>query len=126
MDAISVVVAALAAGAAAGVKDSASSAVKDGYASLRALAARRLSRHPRGEMVLDGHAEDPKTWEQPLAVELAAAKAAADQELIAAAHAFLSLVDEVGSRSGKYRVTVQNSKGVYIGDHGSQVNYFDN
>jgi hypothetical protein len=110
---------------AVGAKDSASTAVTDAYASLRALATRRLSRRPRGELVLTGHAEDPETWGKPLATELTAAEAATDHELIAAAQALLSLTDEVGSRSGKYRVKVQDSQGVYIGDHGSQVNYFN-
>lgn len=124
MDVISVIVAALTAGAAVGVKDTASSAVKDAYARLRTLAVRRLGRSPRGELVLTGHAEDPQTWEKPLTTELAAANAATDHELIAAAQALLGLVDEIGSQSGKYRVRVEDSQGVYIGDHGSQVNYF--
>jgi prophage tail gpP-like protein len=126
MDPISIVVAALAAGAVAGVKDSASTAVKDAYTGLKELAARRLSRRPRGELVLTEHAEDPQAWEKPLAKELAAADAAADRDLVTAAQAFLSLIDEAGSRSGKYSVVAQNSQGVAVGDYIHQDNVFHN
>jgi hypothetical protein len=34
-------------------------------------------------------------------------------------------VDPAGAKSGKYTVTISNSKGVYVGDHGIQVNRFD-
>ena len=44
MDPITLIVTALAAGAALGVKDAASSAVKDAYAGLKALVSKRLAR----------------------------------------------------------------------------------
>ena len=108
-------------GSGVGVKDTASSAVKDAYARLRTLAARRLRNRPRGSQVLADHADDPKTWKAPLMEELAAADGPADPELLAAAHAVLMLADQ---KSAKYHVEVQNSQGVHVGDGGTQTNYF--
>jgi hypothetical protein len=52
MDPITLIVTALAAGAALGVKDAASSAVKDAYAGLKALVGKRLAGRPDAEVVL--------------------------------------------------------------------------
>jgi RIP homotypic interaction motif len=78
----------------------------------------------KGELVLAEHEAAPQTWEAPRAAELAAAGADGDASLLAAAQALLSQVDEAGSRSGKYALTVQDSQGVQIGDHNTQTNAF--
>jgi hypothetical protein len=126
MDEVSVVVEALAAGAAAGVKDAASSAVKDAYVTLRTLAARRLRGRPHGNQVLAEHADDPETWAAPLTEELAAVETPADPELLAAARAVLMLTDKADQKPTKYHVEIENSQGVYVGDGGTQTNYFGN
>jgi RIP homotypic interaction motif len=124
MDPISLIVTALAAGAVLGLRDTASAAVKDAYGSLKGLAGRRLAGRRDGELVLARHEEAPEAWERPLAVELTAARAADDAALVAAAQALMRLVDETGSRAGKYAVQVQESQGVQIGDHNAQHNTF--
>ena len=43
---------------------------------------------------------------------------------MAVAQALMSLVDEAGSRSGKYLVTVRDSQGVQVGDRNTQTNIF--
>jgi hypothetical protein len=40
---------------------------------------------------------------------------------VGAAQALMSLVDEAGSRSGKYLVAVHGSQGVQIGDHNTWI-----
>ena len=75
VDLVSLIVAALAVGAAAGFRDTASAAVKDAYESVKALTRKRLAERRDGELVLARHAEAPKTWEGPLAAELSAAGA---------------------------------------------------
>jgi hypothetical protein len=75
--------------------------------------------------VLAEHEAAPHTWETPLAAELTAAGAAGDVDLLTAAQALLSLVDEAGSRSGKYVVTVRDSQGVQVGDRNTQTNTFE-
>jgi len=124
MDPVTLIVTALAAGAASALQDGAAQAVKDAYTRLKALVTGRFADRPKGELVLAEHETAPQTWEKPLAAELSAAGAADDAGLLDAAQALLNLVDEAGSRSGKYTVTVRDSQGVQIGDHNTQTNTF--
>jgi|SRR5215471_17758215 len=123
MDPITLIVTALAAGAALGVQDSASAMVKDAYASLKALVRRRLGGDPGAELVLARHEQAPETWQAPLMAELARTGADGDGDLIAAAKALLDLVGEAGG-AGKYTVDVRGAQGVQIGDHNRQDNVF--
>jgi hypothetical protein len=123
MDPITLIVTALAAGAALGVTDAAAEAVKDAYASLKALVRKRLGGRQDAELVLAKHERAPETWQAPLMAELAEAGAELDHDLIAAAQALLDLVGEVGA--GKYAVDARGAAGVQIGDHNSQDNVFN-
>jgi RIP homotypic interaction motif len=124
MDPVTLIVTALAAGAASALQDGASLAVKDAYARVMALVKRRFANRPKGELVLAEHQAAPQTWEAPLAAELSAAGANGDADLVAAAQALMSLVDEAGSRAGKYAVMVRDSQGIQVGDHNTQTNTF--
>ena len=124
MDPVAVIVTALTAGAASALQDGASAAVKDRYAQLKILVKKRFAGRPKGELVLAEYEAAPQTWEAPLAAELSAAGAEGDVNLLAAAQALMSLIDEAGTRSGKYLVTVHDSQGVQVGDHNSQTNTF--
>lgn len=124
MDAVGLVVNALSAGVGAGVKDTASAAVRDAYAALRDLARRRLAGSRAGEVALAEHESDPVTWEVPLRKQLAAAGADSDADLLAAATALMQLLDGPGMRAGKYVIDIRGSQGVQIGDGGIQVNTF--
>jgi hypothetical protein len=105
MDPVTLIVAALVAGAAAGLKDSASSAVKDAYNGLKRLARRRLAGRPGGELVLARHEQHPQVWDKPLVQELTEAGADGDAALVAAAQALMQLLDAAGSAAGRYQVT---------------------
>ena len=124
MDPVTLIVTALAAGAASALQDGASAAVRDAYARLKALVAKRFAVRPKGELMLAEHEAAPQTWEKPLAAELSAAGAEGDADLVAAAQALMALVDTAGSRSGKYVVNVSGSQGVQVGDHNIQHNTF--
>jgi len=124
MDPVTLIVTALAAGAASVLQDEASSTVKDAYARLKALVKQRFASRPSGEMVLVEHQASPEAWEGLLAAELSEAGAHSDANLVAAAQALMNLVDESGSRAGKYDVTVQDSQGVQVGDYNTQTNIF--
>jgi len=110
MDPVTLIVTALAAGAASALQEGASSAVKDAYTRVTALVKRRFASRPKAELVLAEHQAAPQTWEAPLAAELSAVGADGDADLVAAAQALMTLVDEAGSRAGKYAVTVQDSR----------------
>src|SRR5712691_9374998 len=98
MDPITLIVTALAAGAALGVKDTASAMVTDAYAGLKALVKKRLGGGPGAELVLARHEQAPETWQAPLMAELAETGADRDRDLIAAAQALLDLVGEAEGR----------------------------
>jgi hypothetical protein len=128
MDPVTLIVTALAAGASAGVidalKDNAKDAAKAAYARLRGLAHKRVAGNPGAELALTEHEADPENWAAPLSAKLAQAGAADDAGLVAAAQALMDLVDQAGAKSGKYNVTIKDSKGVQVGDGNVQVNKF--
>ena len=124
MDPVTLILTALAAGAALGVKDTASAAVKDAYEGLKALVKKRFAGRRDGELVLARHEQDPQMWDKPLAGELTAAAAGEDADLVAAAQQLMRLVDAAGSAAGKYQVVVHGSQGVQVGDHNAQHNTF--
>ena len=110
MDPSTLIETALAAGALAGTKDTASSAVKDAYNGLKDLVKRRLAGRPDAELVLAKHETAPETWKAPAIAELVDVEADHDRDLIQAAQALMSLVDEYGSRTGTYAVDARGRK----------------
>ena len=125
MDPITLIVTALAAGAALGTQDTVSAMVKDAYAGLKALVKKRLGGGPAAELVLARHEQAPETWQAPLMAELAEAGADGDRDLIAAAQALLDLVAGAEGRTAKYTVDAGGALGVQIGDHNRQDNVFN-
>ena len=121
MDPITLIMTALAAGAALGVKDTASQAVKDAYGSLKALVHRRLAGRGDGELVLARFEESPDTWEAPVAKELTVTRAGDDARLVAAAQALMALADAAASRR-QYTIQVHGGQGVQVGEHNIQHN----
>ena len=125
MDPITLIVTALAAGAALGAQDTVSSMVKDAYVGLKVLVRRRLGGRPGAELVLVKHEQAPETWQAPLMAELAETGADSDRDLVAAAQALLDLIREAEGRTGKYTADVRGAQGVQIGDHNRQENVFN-
>jgi hypothetical protein len=125
---ITLLVTALASGASTGaidaLKDNVKEAATAAYARLRGLARKRVAGRPDGELALERYEAAPQKWEAVLTDELTAAGAANDAELVAAARALMELIDQAGAKSGKYNVTIKDSKGVQVGDRNVQVNRF--
>ena len=86
---------------------------------------KRFAGRSDAELVLAEHEKAPDTWQAPLMAELAEATADRDPDLVAAAQALMSLVDEAGARAGKYTVDVRGAQGVQIGDQDRQDNVFN-
>jgi len=124
VDPVTLIVTALAAGVALGITDTASFAIKDAYAGLKALVRERLAGRPDAEVVLTRHEQSPDTWRAPLMEELGQAGAGHDPSLLAAAQALLRLVDEAGTQAGKYTVDARGAQGVVAGDGNVQINRF--
>lgn len=139
MDPISLIIAALVAGASAGAQDFATDAIKDAYAGLKKLIKVRFNKSvteeddaagiaPKGaavevETVLASHELEPETWEKPMRKVLKTLGADHDAQILAAAQALLDATGAAG-QSDKYRVDARGSQGVQIGDRGTQKNNF--
>jgi hypothetical protein len=124
MDPITLIVTALAAGAASAMQDDAKSVVKTAFERLRHLVKKRFASPQNGEFMLEKHAAAPDIWQAPLRQELESSGAASDRELIEAAQALMKLLDPRGTGASKYVVSIRDSTGVQVGDHNSQVNNF--
>jgi hypothetical protein len=109
MDPITLILTALAGGAASGLQDSASSAMDSEHASLKASARRHLPDGPAGDLVLTEYESAPDAWKRPLGAQAEAADADQNAELVRVAQALMGLVDEAGSRTGKYAIDVRGS-----------------
>ena len=116
---------ALASGAAQGLADSVSDAVKSAYGKLKQLVNAKLSGNNAAEVALAEHATDPETWQAPLAKALTASGAGADQAIIGAARQLMALLDPAGTEQGKYQVDLPGAQGVQVGDGNQQFNTFN-
>lgn len=114
MEPVTLILAALAAGASAGALDALKDDVREEaravYARLRELAGSRLSGRPHGELALAEYGSAPGKWEGLLAAELAEAGAARDDDLVAAAKAVMELAGQPGAGSGRYAVTIRDCR----------------
>ena len=123
MDPISLIEAALVAGAAATAKDTATQAIKDAYTGLKTSLSRLFAGKPKAQIVLDEHENDPETYEKPLKKLLAEAHADQDTELLAAVERVRTLVPPQQIGTGQY--TIQNTgpvQGQIIGGSDHQIN----
>ncbi|MET9262653.1 RIP homotypic interaction motif-containing protein [Amycolatopsis sp. NPDC004079] len=109
------VVTALTAGAAVGAKDTASVAIKDAYAGLKALTVKAL-RGSRNVETSAAALDAPEDHRAELVAALSAADAGHGLELARAARELLRLVGPPTAGTGKYVVNVHDNKGVQIGD----------
>ncbi|RDI34469.1 hypothetical protein [Lentzea flaviverrucosa] len=101
------IVAALTAGAAAGMTDTASSAVKESYQGLKSLVGKLLRRGDDDEQLAD-----PGAYRDELVAALVAAGVAERPEVLRKARE----LRELAERGPKYQVTVTDSIGVINGD----------
>src|SRR5262245_60698269 len=106
VDPVSLIIAAVVAGATAAFKDTASAAVTDAYNGLKALIVRRFGAAAELEAV----EADPEGDHSELRERLA--EAAGDEEVLTRARELLARADPA-----KYQVVVSGGKGVVIGDN---------
>jgi hypothetical protein len=126
MEPVSLVIAALGAGALAATKDTAGIAVKDAYQGLKALIKHKFESEPKAIMVLEEHETDPETYELPLKKKLAEAGIDKDELIIKAAQELLKQAKPQESAAGKYNTVFQGEvKGVQVGDRNTQTNTFN-
>lgn len=123
MDPVTLVMGALAAGAASGLGESATSAIRRAYRELRELVRARLVGAP-AEAALEHFESDPHARTGELTEVLAKSGAANEEAVLAAARQLMALIDPAGTRAGKYVVQLQEGQGVQVGDGNTQTNTF--
>ncbi|NER23223.1 MAG: hypothetical protein F6J96_21485 [Symploca sp. SIO1C2] len=112
MEPISIILAALVAGAAKAAGD----AAPDAYQGLKALIKRKFAGEPKAEMILEEHETDPEIYEAPLKKKLVESGADKDQEIIKAAQKLLKEEKPEESAAGKFSISVaRDIKGI-VGD----------
>jgi hypothetical protein len=124
MEPISLILAALLAGATTGAGEAAGTAIKDTYAGLRDALKRKLAGKPAAESVIQEYTADPDNWEPAVTAYLKQAGADRDEALVSLAQAVMAHVDPAGSSTGKYSVDLRGAQGVQVGDRNTQSNYF--
>ena len=118
MDPVTLIVTALAAGAAAGRQAIAGDTSKDTYTALKALIQRKFAGKPKAELALAEHEDDPETWQVPLRKALVKEYVDQDQQIIEAAQKVMQLVHPQQAAIGKYNVQITgNVQGFAQGDH---------
>ena len=124
MDAVSLIVGALAAGALAGTQGTATAAVNDAYTGLKDLIRRRFAGRASTEASLREHEHNSQAWESVLTRELQVVRAGDDADIVKAAQHLMALIDPVGTRVAKYSVDLRGAQGVQLGDSNLQWNTF--
>ncbi len=117
MDPISLVIAALAAGAIAATKETAGTAVKDAYQGLKGLIKKRFVDRGKADdgSIVDQHERklDSKAFKELLKEELANLGIDRDEEIIKAAQELLKQENPEESAAGKYTTQIgRDFKGI--------------
>jgi hypothetical protein len=90
---VDMIVAALAAGASAGVSGTATDAIKDAYGVLKALLRRRFTGRDAARAALDAEETEAGVWQTAIGEDLHASGAATDEQVLTAARELLVLAD---------------------------------
>jgi hypothetical protein len=126
MDPITLILSALAAGAAAALQETVGQAVKDAYAGLKALIVRKFADKPPAKTALDEYEKEPEVWKKPLEQALNETGANQDEKIIQAAQKLMELVDPRQAAAGKYIVQISgNVQGLVQGDNAKVEMHFE-
>lgn len=109
MDPVTLVLAALVAGAAKGVGSAAESAVGDAYRNLKGLLGRLLRGRQAAEVALQEHESNPAVWKAPLETELRAVGVDSDAAVLEAARQVVKAADPAGFAAGKYSIVASGA-----------------
>jgi hypothetical protein len=124
MDPVSLIETSLAAGATAGTHETASQAINDAYAGLKALVNKRFVGSSLAEMVLAEYEKDEETWQKPLQKLLVKTGAYQDEAIVQQAQMVLQLVNPQQASLGMYNVQISEGRGIVIGDNAQVIQNF--
>lgn len=124
MSGVELILAAVAAGATAGVTDATSGAIRDAYTGLREMLRRSLtSRGEQALQALDAEETSSGVWQVRLSEDLIRSGADQDEPLLAAARELLARVEAAG-RTEVQRVDLRGAQGVQFGNNNTQHNNY--
>lgn len=106
MDPVTLILTALATGAAAGVAGVSEKVISDAYNGLKTLLQRKFAGNDRAERALEDYTDDPDTYEKPLSRQLQETGAANDEQVIRAAQELMAKVQPQQAAQGKFNVQV--------------------
>jgi len=122
MPAVEIITAALAAGAAAGLKDTASAAMRDAYAGLKDLLKRRVGDHDdQAVRALEADETEPGMWQVRIGDALTVSGAAGDEQVLAAARRLLALADP--DKAKTFHIDVGTNYGAVGGEFSGPVTF---
>jgi hypothetical protein len=123
MDPMSLILAALTAGATAAFKDTAGEVIKDGYVALKtAIKTAWSAPDNTADVLLAEYESEPEISQKLIEKKFQDQGLDKNDDIIALADALLKQVDPDGYAAGKYQVTITNSKNVQVGDGNTQTN----
>jgi hypothetical protein len=121
MDPMSLILAALTAGATAALKDTAGEVIKDGYVALKtAIITAWSAPDNTADVLLAEYESEPEISQKLIEKKFKDQELDKNDDIIALADALLKQVDPDGYAAGKYQVTITNSKNVQVGDRNTQ------
>ena len=125
MDPISLILAALGAGAIAATKDVAGTATKDAYEGLKALIKQKFAEQGKDDpsKIIEKFEKKPEVTKPLLEDELKEVGLEKDEAILKAAEAVMTKKDPEGASTGKY--DFRGAMGVQVGDHNTQTNTFN-
>lgn len=121
MEPISLIIAALIAGATAAAKPTAEKAVKDAYEGLKTLIKRKFEGDPIGQGLVDAEPEKIKKGEELLKDSIKNAGVDKDKEVLEAAQEIMKQEDPEGASTGKYNLQVGGNFQGFAGDNKGSV-----
>jgi len=123
MEPISLILAALIAGATAATKDPAGAAVKDAYEGFKALIKKKFEKDALAQAMVEAKPEDIKQSEALLRNKITEAGIDQDAEILKVAAEILKKEDPQGAKVGKYNINVQGDIKGIVGDvSGGEIN----
>ena len=108
MEPMTLILTALAQGAATVAEKTAGQAIKDGYAGLKSLIKRKLGNAPEKVTALEQHESAPEVWEKPLEHALGTSEVDKDSEILELARKLLGEINPEAAAAGTYNVNITN------------------
>jgi outer membrane protein assembly factor BamB len=126
MDPVSLIISALIGGLTAGLTDTGKAATKDIYDALKARLMKKAEANEDAQDAITKVEKQPdsKARKELLKEELSKLPLEDDQELLELAQSLLDALKESNDKAGKYKVDVQNSQGIVIGDNSNVTQNF--